>query len=211
MKYDLHTHTESSRCSNMSVDLLISTARKRGLDGVAITDHNTIENALIAKKQNKDKNFEIIIGEEVSTDLGDVLVYNVKKKIEPGNFFDVIKEAKRQNALVCIAHPSRFFPLKGFRKELHEVEHLIDAVETKNGRTPFFSNTKAAKNAAKLKVAKVAGSDAHFSFEVGRCFTKFEGSFKDAIKNKSTKPFGTSFFGPLGHMMTVKQKYLRRK
>ena len=73
LKYDLHVHTNYSKCSNMKLEVLLKTAKKRGLNGIAVTAHNTIEGALKAKKLNKDRNFEVIVGEEVSTAQGDVL------------------------------------------------------------------------------------------------------------------------------------------
>ena len=44
-KIDLHVHTSYSPCSTLSVRTIEAVARKRGLDGIAITDHNTLEGA----------------------------------------------------------------------------------------------------------------------------------------------------------------------
>src|SRR3990167_1868027 len=65
LKYDLHMHTCYSKCSNLRPEILLKTAKERGLNGIAVTDHNTIEGALRIKNLNKDKNFEVIIGEEI--------------------------------------------------------------------------------------------------------------------------------------------------
>jgi predicted metal-dependent phosphoesterase TrpH len=209
MRYDLHTHTKYSICSNMGIETLLATAKKRGLDGIAITDHNNNKAALLAKKMNKDKDFEVIVGEEVSTDLGDVLIYHAEKFIRPGNFFDVIDQARKQDAIISIAHPFRFFPLHGFKGNLRDVMGKVDAIESLNGRTPFISNIIAEKKADGLNIAKTAGSDAHFSFEVGRCATIFDGDLRKELKHGRTKVEGTTFFGPFGHLCTFNRKYIR--
>lgn len=46
MKFDLHVHSEHSRDSNSSHRDIIEIARKRGLDGFAICDHDTVEGGL---------------------------------------------------------------------------------------------------------------------------------------------------------------------
>ena len=74
MRYDLHMHTYRSKCSNLRPDVILKLAKKKGLDGIAITDHHEIRGALEVKKLNKDKDFEVIVGEEISTNYGDVLV-----------------------------------------------------------------------------------------------------------------------------------------
>ena len=62
MKYDLHVHTKYSvKCGYMEPAELLKVTKKRGLNGIAVCDHNTIEGALLAKKLNKDKNFEVIV------------------------------------------------------------------------------------------------------------------------------------------------------
>ena len=86
MKYDLHMHTHYSKCSNLKPEILLKIAKKRGLNGIAITDHNVVEGALKVKKLNKDKDFEVIVGEEISTDAGEVLAYYLNKEIKKGKF-----------------------------------------------------------------------------------------------------------------------------
>ena len=82
MKYDLHTHTNYSKCSNLKPEILLKIAKKRGLNGLAVTDHHKIKGALKVSKLNRDKNFEVIIGEEVTTDFGEVLAYYINKEIK---------------------------------------------------------------------------------------------------------------------------------
>ncbi|WP_394325571.1 PHP domain-containing protein [Methanosarcina barkeri] len=51
MKFDLHVHSEYSKDSKSSHDDILKTASKRGLDGFAICDHDTVEGGLACKKR----------------------------------------------------------------------------------------------------------------------------------------------------------------
>lgn len=213
MKYDLHIHTNYSACSSLEPSLLLKTAIEKGLDGIAVTDHNTTKGALETKKLNKNKNFEVIIGEEIMTDKGEVIALYLKKEIKPGRFEDVIYEIKKQNAFAVIAHP---FTIGIFRKktkvDFSKIRKSIDGIETFNGRMIFsFSNKKAERVAEKLKITKTAGSDAHFAFEVGRAFTIFEGDLRKAIKNRKTETEGTISWALINRSFSFFEKYIIKK
>jgi predicted metal-dependent phosphoesterase TrpH len=60
MKYDLHVHSfYSKKCGHMNPKDIVKTAIKNGLDGVAITDHDTIKGGLKAKEYEQ-KDFQVI-------------------------------------------------------------------------------------------------------------------------------------------------------
>ncbi|MBI4143395.1 PHP domain-containing protein [Candidatus Woesearchaeota archaeon] len=187
MRYDLHMHTHHSRCSSLKPEILLKLAKKHRLDGIAITDHNEVKGAFEVKRLNKDKNFEVIIGEEVSTNYGDVLVYYLERKIDKIDFYDVVDEARRQNALVAIAHPFRTTLVNDhkFKLPLEKVKNEIDAVECFNARMMFPRDNKMVYGIAeKLEIAKTAGSDSHFFFEIGTACTVFDGSLRKALKER---------------------------
>ena len=69
-RYDLHVHTDYSPCSTNRIAKILRQAKEKGLSGIAVTDHNTIKGAIELKKLNKDENFDIIIGEEIETEIG---------------------------------------------------------------------------------------------------------------------------------------------
>jgi len=204
-RYDLHVHTEYSKCSNNNLKGIIGAAKKKRLDGIAITDHNLIEGALKLKNFNKDKNFEIIVGEEVYTNIGHVLVYFIKKKISPGKIENVLREAKKQNALVSLAHPYNNLPLglskislvKNPRGSINTKDEKVlkafDAIETFNSRVYLLSdNLRAKELAKKLNKPVTAGSDAHFISEIGNAYVEFDDkySLREAILKKKLKIHG---------------------
>ncbi len=208
LKYDLHMHTCYSKCSNLRPEVLLKAAKERGLNGIAITDHNTIEGALKIKGLNKDRNFEVIVGEEITTEYGDVLAYYLQKPIKATDFFGVVEEAKKQNGLIVIPHPFRssINPYHKFKMPFEEIKGKIDAIECFNARTLPGDNSKADKTADSLNIAKTGGSDAHFKFEVATAYTILNGNLRKALKDKATKANGTIKYGSFGGLLSFLRK-----
>lgn len=211
MKYDLHIHTHRSACSILKPRTLLKVAKKAGLDGIAVTDHDTVKGGLEVKKENRDKDFEVIPGVEVYTNKGHVLGYYVEEEIRSRDFFDVVGEIKRKGGIVGIAHPFRFLPMLRASFRGMNVKKCFDVVECYNARTFYFGNRSAIKFAEKYGLGKVAGSDAHFSFEVGRCRTLFDGDLVSAIKRRKTKVEGSSVTGLVGSTLSFFTKRVFRR
>jgi len=178
VRADLHLHTISSIDGMMRPEELIAACVRRGLSVVAITDHNTIAAAYdIAKKAP----FHVIIGEEIDTREGELIGYFLKEEISPGgSAVQVAEEIKRQGGLVCVPHPFDLLRHSHIReKALLEIVEIVDIIEVANGRVvlPQY-NWRAKAFAEKHGKAPSAGSDAHFSWEVGDCFVLME-EFRD--------------------------------
>lgn len=177
------------------------------MDGFAITDHNTIQGALEVKKLRKDREIEVIVGEEVLTDSGELLVYYLNKGIPQGPLPEVLDAARSQGALVALAHPTdllrRHFPAETVRRW----RQRFHAVETFNSRTlwPMF-NDSAFQVAKANGLARIAGSDAHFSYEIGGAVTLFHASLRSAILHRRTSSEGSMLWGPLGIAQTFLHK-----
>lgn len=67
MTYDLHTHTTASD-GKLTPKEMVDYAIEKGLKGIAITDHNTVDGVGEAIKYAKDKPIEVISGIEISCD-----------------------------------------------------------------------------------------------------------------------------------------------
>jgi len=198
MKYDLHMHTKYSPCGSIEPKLLLKIAKRNKLDGVAVTDHNTTKGSREVSRLNKDKDFEVIISNEVRTEYGDVLVYYIQEEIKPRDLFNLLDKAEEQDAIVSIAHPFRPLPHVRFNYPIKEILNKIDAIECINSRTFYWENKKASRIADELNLAKTAGSDAHFGFEIGNAVNVFEGDLRKAIKMRAIKIEGSSLINPLG-------------
>ncbi len=205
-KYDLHMHSYYSRCSRNRPEDILKAAKRAGLNGIAITDHHTMKAYPILKKLNKDKDFEIIPGEEITTQYGDVLGLYLKKEIVSREFFEVIKEIRSQGGIVVLPHPYRPVPWQRFRYPLEKLKGKIDALETFNSRNSSRANNTAVKTALKYKFPQVGSSDAHMIFDIGKGYTMFEGDFRKAILSSKTSVGGSTKYGVLSGMIAFINK-----
>lgn len=165
---DFHCHTIFSKDSLTTPEKLLATCQRKGIDRVAITDHNTIAGALRAKELDPDR---VIIGEEILTTEGELLAFFVEDEIPPGLTPQAtIGQLKDQGAFISVSHPFDVFRKGHWKTEiLQEILPYIDAIETFNARCmwPGF-NWQAQKFARQHNLVGTHGSDAHAAFEIGR-------------------------------------------
>jgi predicted metal-dependent phosphoesterase TrpH len=159
---DLHMHTDHSPDCATPVDGLLDTAKRVGLEAIAITDHNEISGALEARERAD--GIKVIVAEEVKTaDQGEVIGLFIEEKIQRGmTLQETIAEIRRQGGLVYVPHPfDRMHAVPDYLHLLDVVED-IDAIEVFNPRVAFSAfNEEAARFAAKYRIAAGAGSDSH--------------------------------------------------
>lgn len=211
MRYDLHIHTRYSSCSNLKPENILRRAKEKGLDGIAVTDHNSIRGALETSALNKDRYFEVIIGEEIDTDKGEVLAYHIKEEIKPGKFEKVVKEIKKQGGIAVIAHPYAVGLIGRKKATIDAVVKDIDAIEGFNARSFFaFENIQAQIKAREMDLPMTAGSDAHFAFEIGRAYTEFEGDLRKSLKEGKTKINGSILYAYPARILTFFHKRILR-
>lgn len=190
MKVELHCHTFVSKDSLMSYAAIIQCAQARGLDAIAITDHNKIDGAFELAKRAP---FPVIIGEEIMTSEGEIIGYFLQEWIPRGlSPEETIERIRAQGGLVNIPHP--FDSLRKSvikRAALYRVAHLADMLEVCNARVLLSNeNHLAAQFAKELGKPAVAGSDAHIPYEVGKAYIELE-PFTDAASFKRNLPRAT--------------------
>lgn len=185
-------HTCYSHDAVITPKQLITYSKKQGLDGVAITDHDTIQGAL---ELINSKELIIIPGIEVSTPQGHVLALNVTETIPPKlNIWETVEKTHELGGIAVVAHPSVM--LKGLRTSMHK-DLNFDAVEVINSAAfPFFLFTYLNRRmAANLNLPQTAGSDAHYALEIGFAYTLVDtdadvDEIVEAIRKGVTVPFG---------------------
>ncbi len=164
---DLHMHTSASKDSLSDPSAVIETARSKGLDRIAITDHDEIDGAFAASEIAPDL---VIIGEEVRTSEGlDLIGLFLREHIRPGGSFRETAGAIRaQGGVVYLPHP--FDSHRGTDEEfLSTVEDCVDAVEGINARIHDPARNERAVAWASARGLPIgAGSDAHMVGEIGR-------------------------------------------
>jgi hypothetical protein len=172
LRFDLHVHSNYSSDGQSSVEDILRAAAAKGLDGVAITDHNTNEGARYALKavDNVAPGLLVIPGEEVSTRSGHLIVLGITEDIKPGmSVEDTIGEAKRLGGTVIVPHP--------YNRPRHgiAIPQGADAAEVYNSRFIFGIHNRIAKRKVRaLGLPGVAGSDAHHASMVGSAITCVE-------------------------------------
>ena len=175
---DLHTHTFFSGDGVSSPEENIAAAREKGLNGIAVTDHNTcdavtylIEEGLMREDGLPVDGFLLIPGVEVSTDEGHLLCIGTILPNMKGKPAREVCEAIHENGGLAIpAHPFDLFRA-GIRKETLETLP-IDALEVFNAATTLRRYNELAFTYAGLRgLPMTAASDAHHSEALGTAYT----------------------------------------
>jgi len=199
MKIDLHVHTCYSHDGCTTLKEVVAWSRKRGLDGVAVTDHDTLAAALQLTKYH-----EIIVvpGVEVSTSGGHILALNVTEPIPPKlNPSETVRRIHEAGGIAVVAHPAAVY------KTIWGVERgwwfrgasasNLDAVEVVNSASfPFSLSTYLSRKlAARLNLPQTAGSDSHLPQTIGMAYTLVDADPEVeeivlAIKEGSATPRG---------------------
>lgn len=193
LKIDLHVHTSYSCDSLITPKELIFYAKNRGLDGVAVTDHDRLDGSL---KISKETDFLIIPGIEITSKDGHIIGLNVQEPVPPGLSADETVDRIHEAGGIAVAcHPA--VPFKGSLRK--HVTSKFDAVEVINSSAfPFhYSVRQGEKIASRLGKARVAGSDAHYGPEIGCAYTIVNAESEadeivEAIRKCKCLPFGTA-------------------
>ena len=206
-KYDLQMHSVYSHDGIMQPETIVARAKKIGLDGVAITDHNTVRGGLEAKKYESD-DFEVVVGSEILTNKGEVIGLFLKKEIEERDFSKVVREIKKQGGLVLVPHPFDRLRRHVLKIPLKDLK-FIDCFECYNARAVFKEDNFKAQRFAQLHgLAQTGGSDAHLLNEIGNGLTLCRGSLRRALLRGETRWAGRrkSFLFNHGFTKLVKWK-----
>ncbi|MCJ7722452.1 CehA/McbA family metallohydrolase [Candidatus Bathyarchaeota archaeon] len=189
LKIDFHVHTCYSHDSSITVKEVVSFAKKRGLDGVAVTDHNTVKGAL----KLKTRDLLIVPGIEVSTLDGHLLGINVTTSIPAKlGIEETIQRIHDVGGIAVAPHPTAFYKSPPSRSV-----SSYDAVEVMNASSvPFSVLTYFSKRFADgLGLPQTGGSDSHYAPEIGSAYTVVEADsdvdeIVAAIKRGAAVPMG---------------------
>ena len=179
LRAEFHCHTNASGDSLTEPATLVKVARRKGLDRVVVTDHNTVAGARAAQALDPEL---IIVGEEIMTTRGEILAAFVREEIPSGlTPEETISRLRSQGAFISVSHPfDRWRSGSWQETDLHAILPLVDAIEVYNSRCmwPGF-NDRAREYAARHQLVGTVGSDAHAAFELGRSVLLLE-PFSDA-------------------------------
>ncbi|MCG2722562.1 MAG: PHP domain-containing protein [Thermodesulfovibrionales bacterium] len=172
MIIDMHVHTRFSPCSVMRITQLLQSAKKKGLNGVCITDHDTTGSSSALRNIQDEYGVSVIVGIEYTTKQGDFLVFGPVEFIPKGSDAEgLLRWTEKEGCIAIPAHP--------FRKNRPSDMSILKSfgiIELLNGR-----NQPSENEACRVWIEQqgngtrtIGGSDAHTTDELGRAVTIFE-------------------------------------
>jgi predicted metal-dependent phosphoesterase TrpH len=206
LRLDLHLHSAYSPDSRLSLDAAVERLGPQGLNGFALTDHNTVAgHAALRAYSERFPQYRFIPGIEVSTREGHLLALGLGV-VPPLRLpvAETIEWVEARGGVAIPAHPTR--RSHGIGRRLAE-SLKVAALETVNGHNSELANARAAVIAARRTLGETGGSDAHDAAGVGRAYTVFpEGvdrmeDLLEELRRRHTQAAGTSL--AFGEMIRV--------
>ena len=202
LKIDLHIHTFYSYDSLIKPKEVVFYAKKRGLNGVAITDHDRVDGAL---KIIKETDFLVIPGIEISSLHGHIIGLNIQEAVPPKLDVDETLDRIHEAGGIAVAcHPVIFF-----KESLKEhISPRFDAIEVINSSAfPFnYSVKRSEKLASRLGLPRIAGSDAHYGPEIGCAYTLVDA---ESEVDEIIKEISKGLCSPCGSAIPLKTRLKR--
>lgn len=194
MFIDLHMHENNySKDSFLALEEMVSIAKKRGLNAICITDHDSMGLREYAEEYSRKTGFPIFVGIEYYSLQGDILAFGVddypEGRVDAQTFIDYVHE---QGGVVISAHPFRH-NRRGLEDHLDALKD-VDAIEILNGSTLPDASMMAVRYYRKYNFAVTGGSDCHYPDKVGICATYFPRDVRNMndlvtmIRNKECRP-----------------------
>jgi len=172
VRLDLHVHSSWSPDGRDDLEHLVAQATAVGLDGLALTDHNTVRgHAALEELRQRHRNLRLLPGVEVSTRDGHLLAYGVRELPPRGLSVEATAEwVVAHGGVPVLAHPFRWVHGVGAERGRSVP---VPALEAVNGHTGIRANERAQRLAQGRRLGTTGGSDAHSGGDVGRAWTIF--------------------------------------
>ncbi len=197
LKFDLHAHTTASHDGTASALEMAEAAKARGLDGIAITDHDAAMDSAAASSISEKTGMIVIPGIEVTTAEGHFVILAPRRPYPRGiRLMDAARAAVADGSVPFIPHPTDPLSHGVGEVAVRQSVGLRLPLESLNASTADKYNRTAAELADSLSLPKLAASDAHIPKAVGDAYTIVEASGRslgeslEAIRAGRTSPRG---------------------
>jgi predicted metal-dependent phosphoesterase TrpH len=186
LRADLHAHTNASFDCRTTVAQLLRAAQKAGLHAVAITDHDSIDAHDEALRLAPRYGLQVIPGVELTaTDGTHIVAYFMRKLPTDKSLAGILRFIQEEGGVSCVAHPHRsdtglIYNEEAGRVSKKDVEATLttaDLIEAVNFKSLMRQEGDDLALAKKYNKPVVASTDAHYDFEVGKAFTRFDVPF----------------------------------
>lgn len=198
-------HTVKSGDSSIDIPSLIAYAEVKGLDGVAITDHNVAPTLSLIEEIGR--RIMVIPGLEVKTEVGHMIGLGItgieiSGKVYAQSFIDYMH---RLGGIVVLAHPN---PMR-MNDSMYTKLSRVDCVEVLNASLRPYKIAYARNYmlAETLKASKLGGSDSHIPYTIGDAYTIVEcddQDWRDAVEAISA-----GLCRPAGRASSLSSRVLR--
>ena len=211
-RVELHSHTYYSKDSLLLPARIIEACQAKGIDKLAVTDHNAIAGALELREMAPEL---VIVGEEIMTTEGELLAFFVQEWVPPGlTPQETIARLRDQGAFISVAHPYDRLRHGAWQEPaLLAIIEQVDALEVFNSRCVFNAdNATALALAQRHGKLKTVGSDAHTARELGRATIEIEpfDSAETFRANLATARLRTDLSSVCIHFASTYAKWVRR-
>ena len=179
MKFDLHMHTRRYSQDSLTDPFeLVKAAKRAGLDGIVITEHDHLwPEAELEELRSAIPGLVVLSGVEITGRGGDVLCYGVSdvSTLPRGiEWPELCREVHRQGGVAVAAHPNRWG--QPFEAIVMDQRPELDGIEVMSNNM----DTDLRQRAAELLIrfphfAQLGNSDSHEPATVGCCYTDFDG------------------------------------
>jgi len=186
MLLDLHVHSVFSLDSPTRPEEYAQAAVELGLEGLVFMEHKRLVTDFDFAALGQKFNLVILHGVEAETFWGHLLLYgatpDLAQAFDLSRRLDPVPLAQALHELGGLAVPAHIFrPGLGLGTRSLDLPGFA-AVETLNGGNSLEENRSAAQWAARVGLAAVGGSDAHFRSELGSCLTRLENSVRTMVE-----------------------------
>jgi predicted metal-dependent phosphoesterase TrpH len=203
-KADLHTHSDLSDGLS-SIEEILDSAERAGLDVIALTDHDDIRGAFEMRElaARRSSPVEVVPGAEVTTRSGHLLALWIEEEIPMFcSLAQALTRIHKAGGVAIVPHPLSYLTFSVGEGALRQHAaygddtRMVDAIELRN---PSYAGRVRASRALwlnnhVLRVAETGSSDAHHAALVGTCWTEFPGDtlaeLRSALQAHETRADG---------------------
>ena len=176
-----------------SIEEILESAERVGLDVIALTDHDDIRGAFALRELAAQRSSAVAVvpGVEVTTRSGHLLALWIEEEIPMFcSLADALSRIHRAGGVAIVPHPLSYLTFSIGEGALRQLAafgddaRMVDAIELRN---PSYAGRVRASRAAwlnthVLRIAETGSSDAHHAALVGTCWTDFQGSRPDELR-----------------------------
>ncbi len=177
LRIDLHVHSVQSDDSRVTLEDAFRRCREEGLDGFALTDHDTMTEI---PDEKKDDGLIVVPGVEITAMGAHIIAMDIGDGVPKGlSIHETVDRIHGQGGIAIIAHPYSAFRTWINAREIENTP--FDCVEVANAyQFPYgWMLEKNKALAERIGLPMTGGSDAHIQRTVGRAYTIIEADSKD--------------------------------